>query len=73
MNALYLTLFVSLVLAAFFVAAFVHGVHRRDHEHHDRLSLMPLDDDAEVRAPVAAAPVNVMKIAKREEEETLDV
>jgi hypothetical protein len=45
-NALILTLFVSLVLAAFAILAFVFVVRQRDHEHSDRLSLLPLEDDA---------------------------
>jgi nitrogen fixation-related uncharacterized protein len=45
-NALILTLFVSLVLAAFAVLAFIYVVKQGDHEHNDRLSLLPLEDDA---------------------------
>jgi hypothetical protein len=45
LNALLLTLFISLILvllgAVFFVFCFAH----RDHEHADRLSLLPLLDD----------------------------
>ena len=59
MSALYLTLFVSLMLVALFVAGFVHGVYQRDHDHLDRLSLLPLDDDAgpDVPGPDAHASV----------------
>jgi hypothetical protein len=45
MNILGLPIFVSLVLVAGAVVLFVHGVRQRDHEHADRLSLSPLDDD----------------------------
>lgn len=45
MSALFLTLFVSLVLAAFGIVLFAKGVLQRDHEHADRLSLLPLEDD----------------------------
>jgi cbb3-type cytochrome oxidase subunit 3 len=56
-NALILTLFVSLVLAALAVVAFVFVVGQRDHEHNDRLSLLPLEDDAVAPAqPDGARP-----------------
>jgi len=35
----------SLALAAFGVLLFVYSVHQRDHEHADRLSLLPLEED----------------------------
>lgn len=46
MNALYLTLFVSLVLAVGGVLLFVWGWARGDHEHLDRTSLLPLEEEA---------------------------
>lgn len=51
MNALLLTLFVSLVLAGLGVLLFVHGVVQGDHEHADRLSLLPLEDDDRASEP----------------------
>ncbi len=54
MDAVYLTLFVSLVLAVLGVVLFVftHGERSRDHA--ERLALLPLDDDAE--APKTLGP-----------------
>lgn len=46
MNALYLTLFVSFVIALLGVLLFIYSVGQRDHSHADRLSLLPLEDDA---------------------------
>ena len=48
MNALLLTLLVSLALVALGLVLFVHGVRQRDYDHADRLSLLPLED-----APIA--------------------
>jgi heme/copper-type cytochrome/quinol oxidase subunit 2 len=45
MNALLLTLFVSLVLVAAWGVFFVAAFRRRDQDHGDRLSLLPLSDD----------------------------
>lgn len=45
MNVLTLQVFVSLMLVAGSVAALVYSVRLADHEHADRLSLLPLDDD----------------------------
>ena len=45
MNALVLTLFVSLGLASLLLLGFVVSIRRGDHEHADRLSMMPLDDE----------------------------
>lgn len=46
MNALYLTLFVSLGLVAGALLLFAAGWRRKDLDHADRLSLLPLEDDA---------------------------
>jgi hypothetical protein len=46
MNALLLTLFVSTVLLASGLVSFIGAWRRRDHQHADRLSLLPLDDDS---------------------------
>ncbi len=45
MNVLVLQLFVSLVLVAGSLVLFVYSVRQRDHEHADRLSLAPLEED----------------------------
>ena len=45
MNVLILQLFVSLALVAFSVALLVISVRQKDHEHADRLSLKPLEED----------------------------
>ena len=45
MNALFLTLFVSIILALGGVLLFAFAFKQRDHEHVDRLSLLPLHDD----------------------------
>ena len=48
MNVIPLLVVCSLALAAAGVALFVYSVRQGDHEHADRLSLLPLlDDDAE--------------------------
>jgi hypothetical protein len=44
-NVVALQVFVSLVLVAGSLVLFVHSVRQRDHEHADRLSLVPLEDD----------------------------
>lgn len=53
MNVIVLQLFVSLVLVGGSLVLFAHSVRQRDHEHADRLSLAPLDDDQ--LAPVVQA------------------
>ena len=60
MSALSLTLFVSGGVVAMAIIAFFAAVVRRDHEHADRLSSLPLDDDSErvvaIPAPAPARP-----------------
>ncbi len=53
MNALILTLFVSLLLAILGLLEFAMHLRRGDHRHGDRLALLPLDDDGgeTVQAP----------------------
>jgi hypothetical protein len=46
MNVVVLQVFVSLMLVASSVVLFLVSVRQRDHEHADRLSLIPLEDDA---------------------------
>jgi cbb3-type cytochrome oxidase subunit 3 len=54
-NAIHLTLFVSFIIALLGVLLFVHSVGQRDHSHADRLSLLPLEDDA---SSASATPVD---------------
>ncbi|ABF92731.1 putative cytochrome oxidase maturation protein, cbb3-type [Myxococcus xanthus DK 1622] len=56
MNVLVLQVFVSLMLVASSVLLFVYSVRHRDHEHADRLSLFPLEDDSAAPAPRAPEP-----------------
>jgi hypothetical protein len=44
-NVVVLQVFVSLMLVAGSLVLFVHSVRQRDHEHADRLSLAPLEED----------------------------
>ena len=46
MSVVVLQVFVSLMLVASSVLLFLVSVRQRDHEHADRLSLIPLEDDA---------------------------
>ena len=45
MNALMLTLFVSLLLAILGLFEFAIHLRRGEHRHGDRLALLPLEDD----------------------------
>ncbi len=51
MDAVYLTLFVSLVLASLGVVLFVWSHRHKTSEHTDRLALLPLEDDARPALP----------------------
>lgn len=53
MNALTLTLFVSALLLFYGLVQFVAAWLRKDHEHVDRLALLPLLDD---EGPPATPP-----------------
>jgi len=56
MNAIVLTLFVSALLFAYGLLQFAVAWRRKDHQHVDRLSLLPLDDDvvtAAISIPVS--------------------
>ena len=54
MNVMVMQVFVSLMLVASAVLLFAYSVRQRDHEHADRLSLFPLEnDDAAAAAPRA--------------------
>lgn len=52
-NVIVLQLFVSLMLVGSSVLLFVLSVRQRDHDHADRLSLFPLEND---EAKPAASP-----------------
>jgi hypothetical protein len=58
MNALVLTLFVSLLLALLGLLEFAMHLRRGDHRHGDRLALLPLDDDGgePVQRPSTSPP-----------------
>lgn len=58
MNVLVLQVFVSLMLVASSVLLFAYSVRHRDHEHADRLSLFPLEDDSARPAPAASEPTS---------------
>ncbi len=45
MNIVPLLVFLSLFLAACGVAMFLYSTRQRDHEHADRLALLPLQED----------------------------
>ena len=57
MNVLLLQVFVSLMLVLSAVLALLYSVKQADHEHSDRLSLLPLEDDQGTRASAPAASV----------------
>ncbi len=45
MEVIFLLVFVSAVLVACSVGAFVYTIRQNDHDHADRLALAPLRDD----------------------------
>lgn len=49
MSVVVLQVFVSLMLVAGSVVMFLVSVRQKDHEHHERLSLAPLEEDAPCR------------------------
>ena len=55
MSVVVLQVFVSLMLVASSVLLFLVSVRQRDHEHADRLSLIPLEDE-QPTASSAALP-----------------
>ena len=56
MSVLILQVFVSLMLVLGAVLLFAYSVRHRDHEHADRLSLIPLEDDGAPPAPRVPEP-----------------
>ena len=63
MNALILTLFVSLMLAAAAMLLFTWGYLKGEHEHSDRLALLPLEEDATEPGPQASLNQSSKKIS----------
>jgi len=55
-NVILLQVFVSLMLVLGSVLLFAVSIRYRDHEHADRLSLIPLEDDGAPAAPPSSAP-----------------
>ena len=53
MSVVVLQVFVSLMLVASSVLLFLVSVRQRDHEHADRLSLIPLEDESSSVSPPA--------------------
>jgi hypothetical protein len=53
-NVLVLQVFVSLMLVVGAVVLFAYSVKQADHEHADRLSLFPLEEDGAPDAPETA-------------------
>ena len=72
MNVVALQVFVSLMLVAGSLVLFVHSIRQRDHEHADRLSLVPLEDD-DLASPVQSPPkaATTTTEAKAEGKETV--
>jgi hypothetical protein len=54
-NVILLQVFVSLMLVAGSVLLFAVSIRYRDHEHADRLSLIPLEDDGTPAPPSSAS------------------
>ena len=64
MNVLLLQVFVSLMLVLGSVLALLYSVKQADHEHSDRLSLLPLEDDYVAHAtPSESARSSTVKSA----------
>ena len=64
MNVLLLQVFVSLMLVLGSVLALLYSVKQADHEHSDRLSLLPLEDDyAANAAPSKSVRISTVKSA----------
>jgi hypothetical protein len=53
MSVVILQVFVSLMLVASSVLLFLVSVRQRDHEHADRLSLIPLEDEQPAASSVS--------------------
>ena len=49
MSVIVLQVFVSLMLVVGSVVMFLASVRQKDHDHHDRLSLAPLEEDAQCK------------------------
>ncbi len=57
MNVIPVLVVCSLFLAACAVALFAWSVHRGDHEHADRLALLPLEDDLTPNSDLDSKPL----------------
>ncbi len=66
MNAIVLTVFVSALLFAWGLLQFAVGWHRKDHQHADRLALLPLQDDdvASVASTTSVSPASAESATK---------
>jgi hypothetical protein len=58
MEILIVQVFVSLVLVASGVLALAYSLKQADHEHADRLSILPLDDERATEPRVVDEPSN---------------
>lgn len=70
MNALLLTLFVSVVLGAFGVVFFVYTQSKGASDHNDRLSFSPLDDDDAL--PLNAVPQGAASDSLEHDDDSLE-
>ncbi|MFT3765727.1 MAG: hypothetical protein QM820_09450 [Minicystis sp.] len=52
MEVIGLQIFVSLMLVLGSILLFAYSAKQRDHEHSDRLSLLPLENDSDARGAV---------------------
>ena len=57
MNVVPLMVFVSLVLVAGSLLLFGHSMFRKDHQHADRLALLPLEDDVTTTASKGSSQI----------------
>jgi hypothetical protein len=71
MNVVVLQVFVSLVLVAGSLILFVHSIRQRDHEHADRLSLVPLEDEPMTQVQTAQLAPAVHSTTKESSKETV--
>lgn len=58
MSVVPLLVLMSLLLAACGLLLFIYSTRNRDHEHADRLSLLPLEDDLPPAEPEDDAPLS---------------
>jgi hypothetical protein len=58
-NVIVLEVFVGLMLVSFALVLLAFSIRQGDHEHADRLSLLPLEPDPPPRAPAAPLARNL--------------